>query len=402
MRRRQGFTLVELMVSMALIIFIMTILSQAFVTATQTFRDLRAAGELARSLSGATALLRADLSANHFQGDLKLSSPYFWNNGPPDMGFVRIYQGSPSAPEGVDSDGIPSFRSVNHMLAMTLKARGNLRSNFYSTVLPNLPNFGQLLGPFNGGDSRYQPDTTNGYNFQWAEVTWFLYPSINPTTGQQDTANGTKLYTLYRRVRLPVPDNSLVNPPLLATSLSQFPGMSCQVDPSNSANLYFNSPVDLTIPGRRFGMNTAGFPVTNVPGFGYAYLPLANTPGASIDDKAADAILLDVVSFDVRVLLAGAPDYADIQAVAAAFPNGNPLFSATNGWVFDTWSKIPGGTNPFPPDYSQWNVAGQQTSLPTWNSATNTGPIITAVKITLRVWDPNTNLTRQVTIVAAM
>ena len=54
--RRQGFTLVELMVSLALIIFLMSILSEAFVNAAQVFRDLKAVGDLAGRLRSATQL----------------------------------------------------------------------------------------------------------------------------------------------------------------------------------------------------------------------------------------------------------------------------------------------------------------------------------------------------------
>ena len=59
MRRRSGFTLVEVLVAMALILFIMTILSAAFVTATQAFTDLKSAGDLAERLRGAAKVHQA-------------------------------------------------------------------------------------------------------------------------------------------------------------------------------------------------------------------------------------------------------------------------------------------------------------------------------------------------------
>src|SRR5687768_2911796 len=92
--RRGGFTLVELLVAMALIIFIMSILSAAFSAAGKSFRDLKAAAGLAARLRAVTNLLRADLEAAHFgESDLKLSDQDFWKNGPPQEGFIRIYQG---------------------------------------------------------------------------------------------------------------------------------------------------------------------------------------------------------------------------------------------------------------------------------------------------------------------
>ncbi len=45
MGRRRGFTLVELLVAMALIMFIMALLSQAFIIASASFRKLKGMGD---------------------------------------------------------------------------------------------------------------------------------------------------------------------------------------------------------------------------------------------------------------------------------------------------------------------------------------------------------------------
>src|SRR3954471_20148292 len=104
MRRRQGFTLVELMVAMALIVFIMAILAQAFGAASKTFRDLKGAGDLAERLRAINTMLRRDLAADHFEGKKRLSDPNFWSQGPPREGFFRLFQGGPSVSEGNDQD----------------------------------------------------------------------------------------------------------------------------------------------------------------------------------------------------------------------------------------------------------------------------------------------------------
>ena len=65
MRRRSGFTLVEVLVAMALILFIMTILAAAFSAATQTVSDLKSAGDLAERLRGAATVIHRDLEATH-------------------------------------------------------------------------------------------------------------------------------------------------------------------------------------------------------------------------------------------------------------------------------------------------------------------------------------------------
>src|SRR6516225_2620866 len=130
MRRRQAFTLVELLVAMALIIFMMAILAQAFVAATDSFRDLKAAGDLAEKLRAVSIQLRRELAADHFEGKKRLSQPSFWDSGPPRQGFFRIYQGSRSQSEGVDADGIASYRSADHALHFTVKLRGNQEGDF--------------------------------------------------------------------------------------------------------------------------------------------------------------------------------------------------------------------------------------------------------------------------------
>src|SRR5438270_5907252 len=111
MRRRQGFTLVELMVAMALIVLIMAIVSQAFVDGLETFRQLKGIGDLQERLRAAVVPLRQDLCVNrHFQRpDLRLNvlSP----NNPPSAGFFRIQQGA-VVQEGNDPDGLPSSRAT--------------------------------------------------------------------------------------------------------------------------------------------------------------------------------------------------------------------------------------------------------------------------------------------------
>src|SRR5437588_4973345 len=146
MRRRQlrrAFTLVELLVAMALIVFIMSILTGAFTAATKTFRNLKAAGDMAERLRAVSAQLRWELAADHFEGKKRLSQDSFWVNGPPEQGFFRLWQGSPPAAnnpyytlEGTDLDGIESYRAVDHALHFTVKLRGNNPSHVYSASVP--------------------------------------------------------------------------------------------------------------------------------------------------------------------------------------------------------------------------------------------------------------------------
>ncbi len=515
MRKRHGFTLIELLVAMALIIFIMSILSYAFVAATTAFRDLKAAGDLAERLRTATTVLQRDLAADHFDGRRRLSDPNFWVNGPPRQGYFRIWQGSSGTFEGKDLDGIPLYTSTDHALAFTVHLRGNRQGDVFTAQVPGqnstfaypdprspspLPT-SLTLGP---RPARYEDLDSNLSTFtsQWAEVVYFLRPAVD-NLGNQETANGQPLFTLYRRQLLLVPDNNLIQTttgaqatlnyiapstalqtPYLELSCWQgYPELSPAVQlyptPPSSRTLYFNSPFDVTVPQRRFGMNCRFinnsfhvYPETPSPapnGQELVYPTLAEQTN-ELKLQAADVLVTDVVSFDVRVLLGGSTTNTDpsvpppfglkeydpfvdlFHPSVQVFNNGNPLYPAPppappalgkwwpppavgtpayntpytpppNGFpqVFDTWTSVrdplagllaaanpPASTFATLYDYSSWaqngNTAGQtgQVSIPLWDATNNTGPIIKAIQIQLRVWDPKTQQTRQVTLTQAM
>ncbi len=359
-----------------------------------------------------------DLAADHFEGKKRLSNPNFWLNGPPEQGFFQILQGSADTPEsaGGDLSGINSYYSTNHSLAFTIKFHGNQMSDFLSagstgggTLLSGISSFGPP-------EARYQLTSGVGsYNYQWAEVAWFLQPSISPT-GQPDTtvtdpttgAAPQQLYTLYRRQRLLVPDNSLITqantPPggIRNAQAANCLELSCWPNPANGF-LYFNSPLDITDPQRRFGGGTG------------AFTPIPQGQGVL---SGSDIQLTDVVSFDVRMLVSGispapdpfvslfttypppSPPNVNVFSSPINYLNGNPAFGGT--MVFDTWTSINDGLGN---SYAQWNSPGTTnpnpaTSIPLWNGTS--GPIIQAIQISIRIWDAKTNQTRQVTIVQAM
>src|SRR5437879_5217990 len=147
MRRRSGFTITELLVAMALIVFIMSILATAFSEGAKTFRTLKAIGDMNQRLRIVSSQLRSDLEANHFEGDRRLSDANFWLIGPPHDGFFRIWQGSRIntgtgyVSEGTDIDyGIESVRATDHILHMTVKKRGNNPKDYFRGVVPrNFP-----------------------------------------------------------------------------------------------------------------------------------------------------------------------------------------------------------------------------------------------------------------------
>lgn len=518
MQRRQAFTLVELLVSMALILFIMVLLTQAFVVSLETFRQLKAIGDLESQLRVATTSLRSDLSAEHFDGNRKLSDPDFWVKGPPREGFFRIWQSTPGRFEGLDSDNVPLFRATDHALHFTVRLRGNKRENFFSASSPD--RFNQLPTDFFGQAEARFMDTMGRYNCQWGEVVYFLRRTgTTVSANDANSASGVPLYTLYRRVVLLVPNNATLQrgaPPgfpadgngpflfhvrnrtelvnLIQGSYAEF---SCnkeegQIDtetqpPVTSFNaprdrLHFNTPSDVTMPPRRFGMHQgffAGVPIGQFrnlafgktpASLGYqldqaeaASYPVYNDPipgtgNQSVGDLVmlgqalpsgpspllgVDALLPNVVSFEVSVLREGATDFMHLNdyyvkarnaqgMVTALHPCSNPrLESVVVGAtpaapdllstvplpprVFDTWtsgkdegydyinpvtSGIPAWNTPFGLKCIPFPVPAIDQSNP---SASVMDRIrIIALKITLRVFDTRTQTTRQVTLIQDM
>ena len=144
MRRRSGFTLVEVLVSMAL-----HPVHHEHPGRRLHGRDpgrqrlqgrRRPGGKTARRLG---LDLSRDLEADHFtdgpQASVRLSDPAFWtrlSSPNPPKGFFRIYQQTPDVSEGVDLDGIPSFYQPSTVLHYTIALHGIRRSDFLSAVVP--------------------------------------------------------------------------------------------------------------------------------------------------------------------------------------------------------------------------------------------------------------------------
>lgn len=366
MNRRKGFTIVELLVALALIIFMMSILSQVFATATQTFRNLKAAGDMAERLRVASQILRRDLAADHFEGKRRMSDPNFWTVGPPTEGFFRIFHGSPYDAtnnaaafyhlEGTDLDGLRSYRAGDHALHFTVKLRGQAQSEYFTA---NVPQNSPLFGWNNGGgnlQSRYlNPNPPAGsflFNSQWAEVVYFLQPTGETTTGP----NPQPLYALYRRQRVLLPDTSgnRVTDPNgnFRITLDRYPEVSVNavhfagaIAPPQGS---FNSPADVTIPSRRFWMQPPH--PTNNPNYEagifqsvspapppilvnnqtaspvkYPTMQQENVlDGLSIQNAGADVLLSDVISFEVRPLFGlSGPLNNGVLVYATNKPNPN-------------------------------------------------------------------------------
>jgi hypothetical protein len=212
--------------------------------------------------------------------------------------------------------------------------------------------------------------------------------------------------------------------------------ISARPDPSSNPQwnfLFFNTPQYLTIPERRFGMYqgavpappnpltpvSAGWPLqgTTLPNGTATYPRTAvdpiepqNLPGQTEQQSltGSDLLLSDVISFDVQVFWPGvnANDFINIAPQGYAPANNNSILTGKR--IYDTWSQeaeqITPGPSPLyynPYDYSHSGdsppTVPQQTAP--FGTSLTPAPKITAIKITLRIWDVKTQKTRQITIV---
>jgi hypothetical protein len=262
-RNRPGYTLVELLVAAAVSIMIMVILTGAFQAGLDTFRKMRAQGNMNERMRMARQALCDDLASPHFRaagGVYGSTSDYGTDahdhvsgidftqvdafharpsNSPPSDGFFRIWQGPdidfwgltppgnwatnpatlPCVAEGVDTFGNVFTRAKTHALHMTVRRGGAGPNHMFRTqetgrqiIDSNTGNVWMpppaLVFPTNFIDPIDYRDLTGAFTSQWAEVTWFL--QLNGSN-----ANGLPLFNLYRRQQLVIPSNpsTLTGPP---------------------------------------------------------------------------------------------------------------------------------------------------------------------------------------------
>ena len=373
--KRQGFTLVEMLVAMALTLFIMVILSQAFITGLDTFSQLKGIGDMEEKLRVFTNNMRNDLTLDHFEAKRRMSDPTFLSAFP-RQGFFRIYQKTPSFLEGSDLDDpnppnassgldptqIPPAYPV-HMLHFTIKLRGNRRENFLAATVPSgspllTANTNFFLQPT---DAVYQNNT---FNSQWGEVFYFVVWSGKTT----DT--GTNLFNLYRAQFVVVPRNDQVNAQNAQTAgslLSSYTNVACNSyidNVSSSSFLYFYTPGDLALQ--------PAAPSSLPPSAGSIVAP------RTIDPKSLD-VINNTITRGTTKGVAATPMATLVASNVVHFTA--QMMTRTAAGVADT-------------DFL--------TDQRDFDTAVTTGYQVMAVQIILRVWDQKTQQSRQISVVQDM
>lgn len=410
MRKRYGFTIIEVLVAMALIIVIMAILSEAFQVGTDSFGRLKSLGDMSDRLRAAAHIIRNDLAADHFNGSARLSDANFgratdaFASGSHDRirpreGYFMLKNYGTVGHEGNDLAGIRSIRmppapGQSQVLCMTVRVKGTARDNFYSASLPaGSPLIGfpdPTTSPSQPVDARRQdnrPGAPTIYRSPWAEVCYFLQPLPEYSVTAPSDIGGVQLYSLHRVVQLLVPDNSQLHTGALPRISSHDYGYVQISGDRNGSNLLFNTPRDVTInPARRGPHNMVHF--TGRRRSVLTEDPSKQNPNDMINYVTGPETMLlsDVVSFSVELLTSlniGGP-----YAGGGFPPFGFPTFDARTGARPDF--SIPGAGLPAP-----LGGVGYDSSV------AGAVPVL-AVRITLRIWDVRHSQTRQVTIIQDM
>ena len=245
--------------------------------------------------------------------------------------------------EGMDPDGLASYRVTGRTLRMTVKLRSNNPKDFFSARIPaGSPMAGGSTTFFNQPrDAVFQDSSgTYTYNSQWAEVYYQLVQNGG-------FAGTTPLYSLYRGQAVMVANNSQINGAVskipYAAATTTYTEFSCQQDPNNPGMMYFNTPVDM-----------------------------ANNGGSDFSSSSRYGSLLldDVISFEITPWTREAPQYwGDLMA-----PNQGCNYS----------SRAPG--------ILLSNYTTQDASIKQWVAPMD------GVRITFRVWDAKQMQARQITI----
>ncbi|MFQ3650710.1 MAG: prepilin-type N-terminal cleavage/methylation domain-containing protein [Gemmataceae bacterium] len=440
---RPGFTITELLVALALIVFIMSILATAFSAASKSVSDLKAANELAEKLRGIMTLLRRDLResvnpAGHLQNPGRTLGNGDWH--PLDTGsesfrgFFRIQQevAIPRVKDLLEQDwvntstGEKQYINVQSSLHFTTFLSASQMTDTFSAQIPAdspLMTFGSPISRENRFQSTGLGNTV--YRSRVAEVAWYLIPSGEQTVPHTDSTvqvldpKPQQLYLLCRRQRLLVDGNSA--PPLNRNVLSDPLYREISLPPLNPANapasVLPNTSTNITIPAMRFAapvLDPALLPPNAPPNTSlppddprYAALP---TFTFNSQTDVPDIVMNDVLSMDVAILLDGSTEFVHLDDPRVqAFNAGNPHYPR-NGrmYVFDTWTSgrygqfdygaIDDPTTP-PNNIPRWRRPGTSTCIPLYRNPAGQVIRIKAIRVTIRIWDSKSQFTRQVSMI---
>lgn len=235
--KRGGFTLVELLVTLALTLFILSLFTTLFVAATGGIRTMKGIAAADQRVRNAVTILRKDLATARIRlPNFAAGQPdQAFTAGPPPQqatgGYFMIEENSPAIRQGVDQWGLPVEVDADDVLAFTVERKLNPAEILYARV-PR----GGFLDNFPDYRARFDEQNNGICTSQTGEVVYFLRPD-----GRQHTLNEVRghdggnpwttttliqptTYTLYRR-QLVILDSNRIGPAANGTPSPGDPAM---------------------------------------------------------------------------------------------------------------------------------------------------------------------------------
>lgn len=329
---RRGFTLVEMLIAMALTLILVYAIAEFYAYVGETVKDGRASITMGSTLRTATHRLKTDL-------DL-LTYPFPmvpWADDGSSPGYFEILEGPCSdidldgdnnvdadsdgivdIGEDSDSDGIPDYVETNNtsnllgdgddILAFTIRSSGE-------------PFVGRW---YNSTTTQYEPITSN-----LAEVVWFT--SFSDTDGDTDWDLNEPRFLCRRQL--------LIRPDLTLSSPNPSDNIFHHNDVSANSSGTANTLADLTRRENRFARQLPGitasfpYPIRLNP----RDLDTLDVYTLKDDFAGEDRLLSNLLAFDVRAFDTQAElraDDSNVNNAVTSMQPGDPGWSTavTNGY----------------------------------------------------------------------
>jgi prepilin-type N-terminal cleavage/methylation domain-containing protein len=304
---RRGFSLVEMLVVLAITALVLSLLASAYVMELRAIRSAKGLIEMDEQLTAAERQIRYYLRLPHFEGNRRVSE--IGSSWTPSEGYFEVSGGS-------------SDPATSDWMRFTVRLPANRPNEWFATGVPVTNTAGEAYHPLTGvplykyPTSPVPPPATPPspplYLAQWLEVAFFLSQQMDPDdpTNKVQMAtvpldhpgygNAAKLYRLHLRKAALVPRRL------------SYPGKQ-PIDIETDIN---NGRLDFSVPVTPSPYELSTFPTPTPPN----YRPNTTQSVQSDPSKrlatqpsgdGRDILVSNVVSFDIRLFFSGSSTAQD-------------------------------------------------------------------------------------------